>query len=362
MDVMALPLPLTSASRIVANSTVARTVAQEVTLARGSEHHTSTHRTSGSDANALDIGARATATRAAAAHASAFRGGMPNLLLRKLSSVTVWPTGHTLSMSANIVARHPIGSQIISFVAPLAAAAGTWRTVQRSRGRGDSGGIRVPMALAASPFRSEDHAWMPTRAVGPAEDIARQTLPLSIAIGPEPATGVTVAAASHLISRSAGSLSDRVRAVDVSRQTVPVPAWNLMRAMPVTPAISPELPWSRNSGGDLDLVLPARAHGSHDPVGQPVIRRFAMADDVPRGGEPVRATMTSVSELARQAASAPRPETAAPVAVSPGATTSIESAKGAGADIEDLVERVSRRLFRQLAIERERRGPGSWLQ
>ena len=218
------------------------------------------------------------------------------------------------------------------------------------------------MALAASPFRSEGHAWMPTRGVGPAEAIARQTLPLSLAIGPEPAAGETVAAASHLISRSAGSLSDRVRAVDVSRQTVPMPAWNLMRAMPVTPAMSPELPWSRNSGGDLDLVLPAGAHGSHDPGGQPVIRRFAMADDVPRGGEPVRATMTSVSELARQEASAPRPETAAPVAVSPGATTSTESAKGAGADIEDLVERVSRRLFRQLAIERERRGPGSWLQ
>jgi hypothetical protein len=70
--------------------------------------------------------------------------------------------------------------------------------------------------------------------------------------------------------------------------------------------------------------------------------------------------MTSVSELARQEASARRLETAAPGAVSPDATTAPESTKGAGADIEDLVERVSRRLFRQLAIERERRGPGSW--
>jgi hypothetical protein len=345
MEVTAPSLPLTRASQTVANSTVARTVAQEMprsgspgpsfedhaTLSRGAEHHT-TRRASGSDADVLDIRSRATVTPAAAAHVSAFRGVMPTLVLRKLSSATVWPTGQVLSMSADPIARHSVGSPIISSVAPL----------------------------AASPFRSKGHAWMSARAVRSAEAIARKT--------DAPAAGAPVwqptvfAAASHLISRSAGSFADRVPAVDVPWQDVAGRARNLVRAMLETPAMSPAPPSSRNGGGDLDLAIPVRSREIHDQRDQPVIRRFTMPDDVHGRGELARATMTSVSELARQEASAPRRDTAAAFTVSPDPTTSTESTKGAGADIEDLVERVSRRLFRELAIERERRGSGSWLQ
>jgi hypothetical protein len=120
--------------------------------------------------------------------------------------------------------------------------------------------------------------------------------------------------------------------------------------------------WSeRATGRPLSRDVRGRA-AAHESV-------YVFRKQAPAGAIPDRSTGTIVPSIERmttppmiqsEAANIPATEPATAPSAEAGGSADASSQSAGGMDIDELVERVSRRLSRHLAIENERRGAPTW--
>jgi hypothetical protein len=126
----------------------------------------------------------------------------------------------------------------------------------------------------------------------------------------------------------------------------------IVRRLPATGTLMPAMKPGMEGAGSENSVS-----RQVTPAALVLARRFAASDARTDSDRAVHAGMPLLADVQRQDAPAPAPNPVSNPAA-PGARAAGGQANqgGSSSDVDELVDKVTRRLLRQLSIERERRG------
>ena len=228
---------------------------------------------------------------------------------------------------------------------------GSWRSVGAN-----SAPSQVSLARVALPSAT---TYLNVPAQG---TVARMRLPLPVPLAPHSVSEISrpkPVALTSIARVSISPLAPMAKKVTLPGGEDSISRWPSASLHYVLPQARRSEMLLRFDSRDLPLVAAATAHRTPDPTSAGLLQRQPNATVGTSPQISVPEWSAHLPDLSRQVSPEPtaasRPESTA--AASPPTT---QGADASGVNLDDLVDRVSRRLLRQLAIERERRGLTQW--